>query len=40
MARRPKETIKLMLIRAPQLQFFEDGIKITVTDRKHYQVEN
>ena len=27
-----KETIKLMLIRPPQLQFFEDGIKITATD--------
>ena len=26
-----KETIKLMLIRPPQLQFFEDGIKITAT---------
>ena len=24
-----KETIELMLIRPPQLQFFEDGIKIT-----------
>ena len=29
-----KETIKLMLIRPPQLQFFEDGIKITATDTK------
>ena len=29
-----KETIKLMLIRPPQLQFFEDGIKITVIDKK------
>ena len=27
-----KETIELMLIRPPQLQFFEDGITITVTD--------
>ena len=27
-----KETIELMLIRPPQLQFFEDGIKITATD--------
>ena len=27
-----KETIELMLIRRPQLQFFEDGIKITATD--------
>ena len=35
-----KETIKLMLIRPPQLQFFEDGIKITATDTKYYQVEN
>ena len=26
-----KETIELMLIRPPQLQFFEDGIKITAT---------
>ena len=26
-----KETIKLMLIRPPQLQFFKDGIKITAT---------
>ena len=26
-----KETIELMLIRLPQLQFFEDGIKITAT---------
>ena len=31
-----KETIELMLIRPPQLQFFEDGIKITVTDTKYY----
>jgi len=30
-----KETIELMLIRPSQLQlFFEDGIKITVTDTK------
>ena len=29
-----KETIELMLIRPPQLQFFEDGIKITATDKK------
>ena len=29
-----KETIKLMLIRPPQLQFFEDGIKITATGYK------
>ena len=29
-----KETIKLMLIRPPQLQFFEDGTKITATDTK------
>ena len=30
-----KETIELMLIRPPQLQFFEDhGIKITSTDTK------
>ena len=27
-----KETIELMLIRPPQLQFFEDGVKITATD--------
>ena len=27
-----KETIELMLIRPPQLQFFEDSIKITATD--------
>ena len=27
-----KETIQLMLIRSPQLQFFEDVIKITATD--------
>ena len=26
-----KETIELMLIRPPQLQFFEDGVKITAT---------
>ena len=35
-----KETIELMLIRPPQLQFFKDGIKITATDTKQYQVEN
>ena len=35
-----KETIKLMLIRPPQLQFLEDGIKITATDTKYYHVEN
>ena len=35
-----KETIKLMLIRPPQLQFFEDGIKITATDTKYYWMEN
>ena len=35
-----KQTIKLMLIRPPQLQFFEGGIKITATDTKYYQVEN
>ena len=29
-----KETIELMLIRPPQLQFFEDGTKITATDTK------
>ena len=27
-----KETIELMLIRPPQIQFFEDSIKITATD--------
>ena len=27
-----KETTELMLIRSPQLHFFEDGIKITATD--------
>ena len=27
-----KETTELMLIRPPQLQFFEDGVKITATD--------
>ena len=26
------ETIELMLIRPPRLQFFQDGIKITATD--------
>ena len=35
-----KETIELMLIRPPQLQFFKDGIKITATDTKQFQVEN
>ena len=35
-----KQTIKLMLIKPPQLQFFEGGIKITATDTKYYQVEN
>ena len=35
MARRPKgNSVKLILIRPPQLQFFKDGIKITVT--KYY----
>ena len=29
-----KETLKLMLIRPPQLQFLEDGTKITATDTK------
>ena len=29
-----KETLKLVLIRPPQLQFFEYGIKITVMDTK------
>ena len=29
-----KETIELMIIRPPQLQFFEDRIKITATDTK------
>ena len=29
-----KETTELMLIRPAQLQFFEDGIKITATDTK------
>ena len=36
-----KETIKLMSIRPPQLQFFKDGIKIiTATEKKYYQMEN
>ena len=35
-----KETIKLFIIRPPQLQFFTDGIKITATKTKYYQVEN
>ena len=34
MTMRPKGTIELMLIRPPQLQFFEDGIKITAMDTK------
>ena len=34
------ETIKLFIIRPPQLQFFTDGIKITATKTKYYQVEN
>ena len=29
-----KETIELILIRPPQLQFLEDGTKITATDTK------
>ena len=29
-----KETIELLLIRLPQLQFFEGGMKITATDTK------
>ena len=29
-----------MLIRPPQLQFFEGGIKIRATDTNYYQVEN
>ena len=29
-----------MLIRPPQLQFFEGGIKITAADTKYYPVEN
>ena len=33
-----KETIKLTLIRPPQLQFFKDGIKIiTAKEKKYYQ---
>ena len=33
MARRPiKLMLKLMLIRPPELQFFEDGIRIMATD--------
>ena len=31
---------RLVLIRPPQLQFFKDGIKIAVMDRKYYQMEN
>ena len=34
-----KETLKLMLIRPPRLQFFKDGIKITATDTNYYQKE-
>ena len=34
-----KETIELMLIRPPQLQFFEDGVKITATDTISYEVK-
>ena len=34
MARRPKENYKAYVIRPPQLQFFEDGIKITAKDTK------
>ena len=34
------ESIELMLIRPPQSQFFEDGIKVTATGTKYYQVEN
>ena len=40
MARRPKGNFKAYVNQAPQLQFFEDGIKITATDTKYYQVEN
>ena len=29
-----KETMELMLIRSPQLQFFGDGINITALDTK------
>ena len=35
-----KETIKLMLVRPPQLPFFEDGIKITATGHKIISGEN
>ena len=28
-----------MLIRPPQLQFFEDGVKITATDTISYEVK-
>ena len=31
-----KETIKVILIRPPQLQFVKDGIKITAIDTKYY----
>ena len=34
MARRPKENYKAYVIRPPQLQFFEDGIKIMAKDTK------
>ena len=35
MARRPKGNYKAYVnIRPPQLQFFEDGIRITATDEK------
>lgn len=40
MGRRPTETVKLMLIRPSQLQFFKNGIKITATDTKYYWMEN
>ena len=40
MARRPKgNSVKLMLIRPSQLQFFKDGIKITATNTKYYKME-
>ena len=40
MARRPKgNSVKLMLIRPSQLQFFKDGIKITETGTKYYKME-
>ena len=34
-----KEAIELMLIRPPQLQFFEDGIKITATDTIRWKIK-